>query len=318
MAVTYTATEARQGRSIGFSGDADRAEITWSTSYNVVVTGATSASQVDPYEVVTASGLPIVNKSIYSFASKIIPYAICRSKQANMEQGSPYVWRVDCRYRGALPTASNESDDAPISPPANLSDITPRVTPELGEIEKVLYVDKSNEPQRIQLPSGNWWAEPVMERVPTLTLKITQYENYISYEDLLERKLKTNSKEYRSQLPGKWLITGIDPIPVTVTLQSGDVDAALVTYTVELSPHDAGWKDERALFDTVWRSRVDQKWRLFQGDTEFVTSRPATVDKFGYLVGNTKLGQATNEADGLQYIAYQTQDEIDFGTFLQV
>lgn len=309
MAVTYTVNEDRVGRSIGFSGDGDRLEVTWTTSYKVLVGGdATKGEDVDPYSVATASGLPVVNKSIYSFDGKVIPFVICRNKTATQVEGNGLLWNVSCRYRAVLPTNSSEGNNVPIDPPQSLTDITPQETPELGETEKVLYVDKSETPKKIQLPSGNWWAEPAIERIPVLRLKITQYEESVTYEQLLERKLKVNETTYRGQPRYDWLIENIEPVEVDVTLASGTVTAALVTYTLALSPHLYGWKDDRALFDTVYLDGAT--WKPFL-DGDPPTLRPATIDVTGALKSN---GTATTP----DYVQYETYDTIDFSTFLQV
>lgn len=312
MAVTYTVNEAREAREIAFSGDTDRLEATWSTSYRVYVDDAGDPTfrgeDVDPYSVVTATGLPIVNRSIYSFGGKVMPYVICRNKRATQDPKNGKLWNVTCRYRGVIPTNSSEADDVPINPPQSLSDISPRETPELGETEKVIYVDKSETPKRIQLPSGNWWSDPAIERVPILRIKITQYEESVTYEQLLDRHLKVNENTYRGQPRYDWLIEAIEPVEVNVTLASGTVTAALVTYTLALSPHLYGWKDDRALFDTVYLDGAT--WKPFL-DGDPPVSRPATVTVTGTLKSN-------GTADEPDYVQYETFDTIDYSTFLQV
>ena len=315
MAVTYTVDELRTGREIAFTGEADSVSITWKTEYSVYVDDVAdptfTGASVSPYDVVTATGIPIVNRSIYYFNSKVIPFVICRNKTARQTQNKLKRWTVTASYKAAARAGQDEGLFEPVTPEANAENYEPSEYAELGEIERVLYVDKSNQPKKISLPSGNWWSEPVIERVPTLTLKITQYETSITYEQMLERKLKTNSTEYRDQLPGKWIISHIEANEVSVQLSGGPSTVALVTYTLDLSPHDSGWKDQRVLIDNVFKNPATQKYELFYGDKELKITRPCTIQEDGTLWQN-----GTSTAP--KYVEYQVQDEINFTTFLQV
>lgn len=307
MAVTYTVEELRTGREMGYTASGDSVSLDWSTSYSVEVTDPgngsfNAATDVDPYDVLTASGIPVVNYSIYSFGGKIIPFLICKSKKAKQDPNRAARWTVTCKYKATVKTSSEESDNQPISPPVALTDITPKVVPEYGETEKVLYVDKDSEP--ILTPTGNYWAEPSVERVPTLTLKITQYESSITDAQVLDRKLKVNSGTYRTFPRYDWIIEDIEPVEVSVTLSGGATDAALVTYTVAYNPSEYGWKDDRALIDTHY---------IDGGDTKPFLDGELRSQTYGFV---TAAGAKHPGSEPL-HVQFETQDDIDFDTFLQ-
>ena len=163
----------------------------------------------------------------------------------------------------------------------------------------------------------------MLERVPTLGIKITQYEAIITYQQMLDRKNKVNSATYRTKAAGMWEITEVDATEVDVELAGGTTSAALVTYTVMLSPRqyfdrDSGVSGE--FVDAGWRvpmARIDNV--VFDGTNKF---DPFMLDgsKVPSLAMVTDTGALLD--DGIsgvpQYDLYKTQDEIDFTTFLQV
>lgn len=319
MAITYTVAPGRKQK-MTFQGANDAVSVTWHQTYFVDVSGYTNIDEIDAYNVITATGLPVVNRSIYEIDDKVIPFVICRNKTAKPMEGRQDRWQVDTQFKSTVRSQSEESDNIPISPPASLSNITPRVVPELGETEKVLYMDKSdfisdpdNNPGVItgvdctRTPAGSFWEQPVMEKIPTLVLKITQYESSITYEQMLERKFKVNQGSYRSQPRYDWLILDVEAVEVDVILAGGPTTAALVTYTVAHSPHLYGWKQERALFDTQYFDSVTGIKKLFQNDV------PGS-NNIGYIT-STGANRASQVGEP-DYLQYESFDEIDFDSFL--
>lgn len=306
MPATYTVSQGRNQR-MSFTGSQDSISVTWHQDYFVDVSGVT-ASDVDAYDVLTATGVPVVNRSVYTIGSKIIPYVICRDKTATQNPDRLSRWTVKTKWSSTVRSNTEETDNAPIDPPDAVTDITPLVVSELGETEKVLWMDKSTTPvDAARTPAGNFWSEPVMERIPTLRLKITQYEASITYEQMLDRKFKVNDATYRSQAAQKWLIEDVEATEVDVELSGGSTTAALVTYTLALSPHEYGWKVERALFDTQYLDTGEVK--LFQNE------QPGT-SSIGYITSaGAKRVSQTGEPD---YIEYERFDDTTFSSFLQV
>lgn len=317
MAFNFTVTELRDSGGLSFQGTDDKMKIQWSRKFRVDVTatGGDVAEDVSEYDVLTASGIPIVNRSVFYRNGQIIPFVICRGKDAKPMKDNRARWIVTATYRSE-DANQDESSNQPQDPPAALTDITPSEEPSLGQFEKVLYVDKNG--TDIRLPSGNMYTQPVVEMVPTLQIRITQYESSITYEQMLERKYKVNSSTYRTKGAGQWLISEVEATEVDVVLSGGTVSAALVTYTLDLSPHEyydrntsqfvtAGWDVPMMLVDNLHLE--GSKWK------------PAMIDERGrvqFFVDDTGAKIGNGISGNPDYEVYRVQDSIDFSTFLQV
>lgn len=310
---TFSVTQARNQR-MSFSGSDDQLKITWHADYFVDVTLGVgeSISQINAYDILTASGVPVVNRTVYEVDNKFIPFVLCRSKTCRPHENLYTRWIVEAEFESSVRANSGEGENQPIAKPAGLTDITPRVVPILGETQKVLYEDKSDTPlDCARSPTGNWWSEPIIERIPTLALQITQYESYLSYEDMLRRKLKVNASSYRGQPPYDWLIQDIQPTEVTVPLATGSVRAVQVTYTVEHSPHLYGWKTDRALIDSMFLETADDKTTA----KAFQNKEPGSKSNGFITVSGVKRPDQTGTPD---YIQYESYERIEFDDFLQV
>ena len=319
MAFTFTVTELRDSGGLQFTGTDDKMTISWSRKFQVEVTatGGDIAENASEYDVLTASGIPIVNRSVYYRNGQIIPFVICRGKSATPNKSLRSLWTVTATYK-SQDANQDESANDPQDPPVALTDISPSEEPFLGMIERPLWVDKDG--IDIKLPSGHVYPEPVLERVPTLGVKITQYESSITYQQMLDRKNKVNSATYRTKAAGMWEITEVDATEVDVELAGGTTSAALVTYTVMLSPRQYYDRNGSAFVDAGWRvpvARIDNvvfdganKFDPFMLDGSKVPSL-AMVTNTGALLGDGITGVP-------EYDLYKTQDEIDFTTFLQV
>ncbi|QDV86913.1 hypothetical protein [Planctomycetes bacterium TBK1r] len=312
MAYTYTPHELRTGRQMSFAGKGDSVSITWTTEYRVAVeaSGGDSLADVDPYNVITASGLPTVNSSIYYFGGQVIPFVICRNKTATMDPKHLGEWKVKCSYK-TFTGNQTEAENAPMAPPAAITNLGTAEQPSLGEIEKVLYEDKTpTTPQKVTLPSGAWFAEPVMERIPVLTIKLTQYESSITYQQMLDRKFKVNDDTYRTKAAGTWLIEDVEASTVSVQLSGGATTAALVTYTLVHSPLDEGWKKSLALIDNKVNTGTAMApvWEPYVDDSKPPIRSLVFVDDDGIKKGSQV------SPDYRDFIVY---DETDFSAFLQ-
>lgn len=319
MAFTFTVTEVRSSGGLKFAGTDDKMKIEWSREFRVDVTasGGDVAEDVSEYDVLTATGIPVVNRSVFYRNGQIIPFVICRDKSAKPFKDARSKWTVTATYRSEDANQDESSND-PQDPPLALTDITPSEEPSLGMIERPLYVDKADTP--IKLPSGHMYPEPILEKVPTLRLRITQYESSITYEQMLERKLKTNDATYRTKAAGMWLITDVEATEVDVQLSGGEVSAALVTYTLELSA--------RQYYDTGTSSFVDAGWQVPLARVDNVVN-DGTGKYDPFLLDNARSASlAFVESDGTilgdgltgppEYDVYEVQDSIDFSSFLQV
>lgn len=304
---SFTVTDARK-EEMTFAGTADQISITWHKGYFVDVTGVADPADVRAFDVLTAGGLPIVNRSIYTIDNRIIPYVVCRDKKARRNPSRLDRWEITTKWTASLKSTS-EADNTPIAIPDALSDISPVITQSLGETERVLYEDKTSttdDPRPILTPNGNFYSEPAIERLPTLTLQISQYEESITYEQMLERKLKVNESTYRSEPRYKWLVEQVEAVEVDVLLTGGLTTAALVTYTVTHSPHEYGWKDDRALIDSVYDDGSGNLIAFQEGALKNIP--------YGFIEsdGTQKSGSKPDHEQ------FETFDTIDFESFLQI
>ena len=311
MTLVYTVCAKRdEAGSYARASQADSLKVTWDLNILVTVKDDTDPDYdlgtVSPFDVAAAPGVPRVNETVYYRNGLIIPWLVCRSKNVRRDPQNLGVWHVQCRYDTGNANDTQEGNNAPITPPASLTAITPRVESSLGEVQRVLYTDKSETAKACLTPTKNMFDQPFVERLATLQLRITQYEASITYEQMMERKLKVNENTYRTKVRYSWLITEVEASEVTVQLAGGPTVAALVTYTLELSPLTYGWKDERALLDT--HHYLNGK-KIAYKDDELATYTICKVNNVGVLI---------DQDDLPEYDRWETYDTIDFGTFLQV
>ncbi len=319
-----------QGRSqqMSFSGSGSNnasIQVTWTQDFYVDIINE-SPSNYSAYDILSAPGVPIVNRTVYydSVAGTVMPFVICRNKTATQNEERLSRWTVRAQYstpqgrgQGTGASSSQEADNEPVPVPTDLTDISPKVTVSLGETERFMWITKpdtfGNTYECARTPAGNFWSEPVMERIPTFEMKVTQYEDFISYEDMIDRKFKTNQFSWNGYDPEFWLIEQVEAEEVEVELTGGPATAALVTYTIILATsqdvpdeEDNGWLERRALFDVQYKQGSEIK--LFQND------EPGT-HSMGYI---TLLGERRGDQSGVpDYITYRTYDTIDFDSFLQ-
>ena len=307
MAYTFAVSERRARGPFKVSGKGDRVDITWQTEFNVIV--GTDASDdiaaVNPYDVVSATGLPVVNVSIYYFNNEVIPFVICREKTARQDGDASAKWVVTASYK-SFTGNQTEAQNTPVAPPVALSSLGTSEEPSLGEMEKVIYEDKASTPKKILLPSGAFFAEPVLERVPILTVKLTQYESSITYQQMLDRKFTVNDDTYRTKAAGTWLIEHVEASEVSVQLSGGATSAALVTYTLIYNPTSEGWKKALALVDNKILS--GGVFKPYLDDSDPPMQALVFVDSTGAKKGTQTVPD---------YVEFQVYDDTDFSAFLQ-
>lgn len=301
------------------SGSNDAAiSVTWHQDYFADWSGD-NPGDLEAFDALSASGIPIVNRSIYSTATTIMPFVICRDKTAERHEDLLSRWTIKTKF-GTINRRANqggagsseEADNQPVPIPSAVTDIEHKEYVSLGETERVLWFEKGDFPlvNTARTPAGNFWNEPVMERMPVFELKLTQYEDEITYEQMVNRKFKTNVNPWRGEPQRQWLIEQVEAQEVVVKTSTGDKEAALVTYTILLSPdQEYGWAEVRGLFDTQFlETKGDPaSAKRFQNQT------PGTSD-VGYITTDgTKRASQSGEPDFISYVVY---DEINFDDFL--
>jgi hypothetical protein len=267
--------------------------------------------------------LPVVNRSTWysSLTGLSMPFAVCTSKDVTRDSKNGNAFTVTCNFE----TGPIETEQCTAAPPANAGEIQPEVSIEVGSYERVLYADKDGE-QCWKLPTGSPFQSPVTETIPTLRLTITQFETFVTFEEILERSFKTNSATYRSKDAGLWLIGAVKATEQDVTFADGSVNTlAKVTYPIMLSERffyppgvDATDANKTVYGHDHVQPLVDTyKLDAAGGDPEPITGDNGNVTT-GYINtdGTLREPAAANE-ERPDYLRFRTQDEIDFSTFLQ-
>jgi hypothetical protein len=261
---------------------------------------------IDAEDSVTEAMLPQVNRTVYTTASgKVSPFVLCKKKRAKRDPAAWNVFKVSTSWKNIVAGNLGGGAPAPADPPDELTDITPQVKFELGEAERVIYIDKSETPKAILTPTKNFYAEPAVERIATQVWKISQYEESVTYDQLQSRRFKVNDNTFQGASRYDWLVENIEASEVEVVLAGGTTTAALVTYTIIQSPFLHGWKDDRALIDTHYL--VSGKKIAFVDDS-------VAASTFGFIASDgTRKAPGTIVPDRIQF---ETFDDIDFSTFL--
>lgn len=306
---TYTVSVARDevGNFTSQGNRQDSMKVGYNVNYYVDVTDP-NPENIGPFDVMGASGLPKVNRTIYSNNGYILPFLICRTKSAKRVANRIDRWLVSTTW-GSSGNQQREPQ-IPQAAPAAITNISPLVEAQVGYVSRELFTDKKTNPQVIELPTGNEYDVPAMEQIGTLTLRITQYESSLSYETMIGRMKKVNQNVYRSKERYTWLIQNVEGYEVDVVLSGGTTAAALVTYTIEYSPlvddggSAYGWKDRRKLIDTHY---------LAGGEKISFTDGTLGLRDVG-LIETTGEENTTGVP---QFDLFETYETIDFDSFLQ-
>lgn len=315
MAVQYEVTRIRDdngGYSKGANQDALRIE--WAATYQVIVSDPSdqnfTGADITAFDVAAAPGLPLVNYTTYFENGFVIPFLVCRSKRAARDANNNTRWLVSTTWDSGDKNDQLENENQPIDPPVNLTDFTPREELELGEIELVRYNDVDDPPEPIRLPTGNDFPQPAIIRYPTQILKITQYESFVSYQTMEDRKFLINSIPYRGKNIGAWLIQQVEAREVTVQLAAGQAVVAEVTYTLESNPSPNGWFLDWALIDTHYLEQANDlnTKKAFQ-DKDYLTYINGLIQADGT--------QKPNQLGEPDYVQFQVYKDDNF-SFLQV
>ena len=255
-------------QSSGGQGGQRKTKVTAKTKYIVVVkekSGGPSltASDLNPLLIVNAAGIPKVGRSCYVFGGLISPFLLCSSKQIERDSENPFVFHVSVDWEsiefGAAGGNAGASADQTTSPeeamePEPLEEfeednIATVVSFTTSSQEYVSYdskfLDGSGSRQSWKLPTGTPFQEPIVNKVPLITLSITQFEDEITLKDLEERSYSVNKEEWNGRSAYHWMIAEIQAEEVELQRYTDPADPSQglttvtkwrVTYTVHLAP----------------------------------------------------------------------------------
>lgn len=303
MAVEYIVTRSRDNGALSVKGKDNTLSGSHTQAYDVTVRD-TANSGFDPRNVSEAdvflnAPLPIVNQSVYYFSGRIVPFFLCRSKVIKRNRNKIDRFHAECSFE----FDGEEEKDAQ-EPPVALSDITPQVDSVVEETTVVIYQDKSTPPKAILTPTGNLYSEPTIQRVPLLTLRISQYESAITHDQKVDRSLLCNSQPYRGRDAYHWMTELVESNKVIIQLAGGPTVAHQVKYTLRRSPFSGGWKEARVLVDSHF---------FENGKTKAFLDDETRTSKLGYV----NLNGTVLNADLPLYDYFKVQPAGDYSGFLQ-
>lgn len=315
MTVTFTATRAIDQGTLSVKGTKED-KLSGSHPLNFDVEVTSDDPDFDPITITEADvflqwfgswpngKLPVVNRSIYRIGRFFVPYFVCRSKTVKRNPKRRNRFRVECSFE-----FDGERGEQPQDEETEFTDISPKVESTIEEVPIVIFKDYTpapDGPRDIITPNGNLWSEPTVRRFPVLTLRITQYESTITYEQMLERSLRCNQNEYRTKPRYQWMTDVVVATETEVVTPIGPRTAAQVIYTVRLSPFAWGWKDSKLLVDTHYRESPGSP------PVPFIDSKvKARMTGFIKEDGTIKNGLVPD------YTEFEPQPTINFGSFLR-
>jgi hypothetical protein len=275
MAIEYDICEKRSGgsyRSQGSYGEGGRrlATQTMTRVFRVIAYDNANPNlgpeDVSEHVVGCIPGLPRIMSSVYVDDSGLInPYAIAMSKSVQRNASNGLLFDVTVSYQ----TRSLEVEGCLVSPPNSPADLSPEVTASVASTQRVLYTDYSGD-QCNRFAGVNFpFPEPVVTDIPTLVLTISQYENAVSYSEILERSFVTNDAPYSGFAAGLWrcVVRNVSDVDIETTI--GTQTWARVTYEVALSQD--GYYDQNIQFvNTGWKAQVPLVSPVYKDETKGV------------------------------------------------
>jgi len=291
----------------------------------------TSFADISEATIACDYRLPIVNRTTWTSrdSNYSLPFAVCRSKDITRSPTAGNVFDIICTFE----TGPVETEQCVRQAPQKPEDIEPEVSVEIGSYDRVIYQDKDGQ-ACWRLPGTNTpFQNPVVETIPTLTLIITQFENQLDTDTILERSFKVNSDTYRGKDPGMWMIGAVKVTDQDVTLSDNSVVTwSKVTYPLMLSERyyyepcvDAqdpetekvyyGHKTAQPLVDSF---KVENPGGDIVPMTDPNSGNVTTGYIYGtdsppsYVAGQERTAAFGGDCDRPDYLLFRTQDETQF------
>jgi hypothetical protein len=244
------------------------------------------------------------------------------------------VFNIVCNFD----TGPLETEQCLQEAPKKPSDIPPQVSFEVGSYERVIFQDKEGKPCW-RLPGTNTpFQNPITETIPTMTLILTQFEEKLEFQDLLDRSFKVNEAEYREKPAGSWMIGAVRITDQDVTLSDGSIATwSKVTYPILLSeryyyepcedvtdPENKifiGHKQSQPLVDSFKVKDATSGKVVPMIDTNSGNVTTGYIYKEdnppSYVKGMERTAAPGGDCDRPDYLLFKTQDSIDFDSFLR-
>ena len=257
--------------------------------------------------VPTRDDIPVAQLDQLYDGEMVYPFMHCNAVDLEQNERATQEFIAECKW--TTPTFSE------VTPPELAPVLATTITVEadypviyqhdLRVIDHVIYEDHGSPVKRCELPTGNLFTQPFIEKVPSRIVTVTQYESGFTEALAAERLEKVNSAAWNgTNNAGKWKITKIDWTPVRIIIGGQSVSSSfLVQYEVSYMPKSAGWRSKRALLDTHYLATAgDQSTR-----TPFVTSEGGRTN---YISMTTDTGVPS--PNQINYLEFSVQPEIPF------
>lgn len=363
-------------RSSSGSGGQKKTKVTVNTNYLVIVSeksgGPTlTPSDINPILLMTHDSLPKTGRTCYAFGGLVAPFILCNNKSIERDRENPFVFNVSASWEsieigmsggGAGQSAPGQPDRGPEEPlkpkePAEINADDPdevAVSFTTSSQEVVQYESNfANDlglRQSWKLPTGTPFSDPVVKKVPLITISLVQFEDDFTLTNLEERSYSVNKTPWNGRGANQWLIGDIAAEEVTLSVVDPNdenelirVDKWRISYNIHLAPKneiECIVDDEPQGLAVIRGSFYNPGWLTLQPlvDTFFMKPDTPPVGPPGpdYLVPNVKDGYASAgyifEANGRKrtpassggsgddrpsYMAFQTFSVSEFDDFLQ-
>ncbi len=365
-------------RSSTGSGGQKKTKVTVNTNYLVIVSeksgGPTlTPSDINPILLMTHDSLPKTGRTCYTFGGLIAPFILCNNKSIERDRENPFVFNVSASWEsievgmsgaGAGQSAPGQPDRGPEEPlkpeePKEqelVSGDSQRVAVSFTTSSQELVQYESNFAndlglrQSWKLPTGTPFSDPVVKKVPLITISLVQFEDDFTLTNLEERSYSVNETPWNGRGANQWLIGDIAAEEVTLSVVDPNdenelirVDKWRISYNIHLAPKneiECIVDDEPQGLAVLRGSFYNPGWLTLQPlvDTFFMKPDTPPVGPPGpdYLVPNVKDGYASAgyifEANGRKrtpassggsgddrpsYMAFQTFQISNFDKFLQ-
>ena len=262
----------------------------------------------------TPNDVPVAQLDMLFDGEMVFPFMHCQTIDVEQNDKATQEFIAECNYATPTFTEVKPPQLAPLlaTTVAAETDYPVIYQHDLRVIDHVIYEDNDTPAKRCELPTGNLFTQPFIEKVPSRIVTVTQYESTFTEELAAERLEMVNSADWNGTVnDGKWKITKIDWTPVRIIL-SGTTNLAtfLVQYEVSYMPKAAGWRSKRALLDTHYLPSPG-------GPNNQSTRQPFVTSEGGRTnyIGMTD-DQGVPSPNQINYIEFIVQPEIAF-TFLR-
>lgn len=337
------------------SGGKKSCQITINQSYRVIVTDPAdpdfTGADVTDLQVAFAPNIPLVNYNTYydTYNGVGMPLAVCKSKSVKRDTSASNMFVVTCSFQTEPATSKNgktqeNPSDATQPAPEQPTDVGAVVSVSMGVREEVVYTapayaaDESSlgtistttlpcDPNSVV--ADQWGPEfriPVTKKIPSITFTITQFEDDWHYSNVLNRGYKVNNGTWGTDTVAKaYMITGINAVEQSVKVNSGgtlvDENWWRVTYTIERNDYSvSNYNSGTGQYDDLFVGHA-AALPLYSDVYIDTAASPDVIRKFLTeenvpYIGKVDADGAKLASDGVNFVRYDTVDEISFG-FLQ-